>query len=313
MPPKQRFALILSVVISIVLATAALFLINNYLNEQKETIQEEASKKLEQIQANQTAVLVAKQNIPRGTTLDSNMLQTAIVPKQYVQPNAVTSVDRIAGMVVSLDIAAGEQITLSKLASAQTALGTGSSLAEVTPVGKRAITISVDDVSSFAGMIKPGDYVDVIANIPIPAQNAQGKQITQETIIPVLQNVLVLAVGQEIGTLKEKSQARQGSSQGGASPLITLALGPGEASLLTFLQEQSKIRLVLRSPADSKTESVQPMSWDALFQYLMPRIGGSFGQEASAVQASHKEEPKNYIEIYRGLERGKIPLSEEKQ
>jgi pilus assembly protein CpaB len=253
--PKQRLVLI----IGIVLALAAVFMTMIYIDQQRKTIQDQAQKELANIQANQTAVLTAKKDIPRGTPIDAGMLESKIIPNKYVQPQAVTSLDRIAGMVTIAAISKDEQITLSKLSYSKQMGG----LAEVTPMGKRAITILVDNISALAGMIKAGDYVDIIAMMPVPVQTPDGKQAAQLLSIPLFQNVLILAVGQETSTIvKPTSRYRREEEKKDTTtaPLITLALDPQEANLIAFVQEQGKIRLILRSPADSKIEPLQAVS-----------------------------------------------------
>lgn len=291
---KQRIILILG----IVLALIAVVMVNVYISQQRQMVQEQAVQTLKNIQANQTAVLVAKKDIPRATLVGADMLETTVVPNQYVQPQAVTSLDRIAGMLAVTSISKGEQITLNKLTWPKEA-ATGGSLAMATPVGKRAITISVDNISALAGMLRPGDYVDVITTLPVPVQTPDGKQSAQAAVLPLFQNVLVLAVGQEMGAAVSESRYKKETSP---SPLITLALSPQEASLIAFVQEQGKLRLVLRSPTDSEIQPIQAASWDTLFQYLMPK------QEVAKPEAK-AETPTEYVEIYRGLNKEKVPLA----
>lgn len=293
--PKQRIILI----IGVVLALAAVFMTKVYIDQQRQAIQEQAKKDLANIRARQSSVLVAKKDIPRGTAIDETMFETAIIPDKYVVPQAVTSLDRIAGMVTIAAISKDEQITLTKLSFARRSGG----LAEVTPMGKRAITISVDNIAALAGMIKAGDYVDVIAMLPEIIQSSEGKQATQLTTVPLFQNVLVLAIGQETSALP-KERAREASAEKKeSSPLITLALEPQEANLITFVQEQGKIRLTMRSPADSKVEPIQPANWETLLQYL-----ASKSLAAKEAQGKEQPQPVGYVEIYRGLNKEKVPL-----
>ena len=286
---KQKLILIAGAALALI----AVFMVKTYLDQQRQAITEKAKKALEKAQANQTAVLVAKNDIARGATIELDAVEVKITPNQFVQPQAVTSLDRISGMVTIAPISKGEQITLSKLVYTKQA----GALSQVTPVGKRAITISVDNISSLAGMIKPGDYVDVICASPVPVQTQDGKQTTQVAVMPLFQNVLVLAVGQEISTQIEESRYK-GKKDVAPSPLITLALTPHEANLLAFVQEQGKFRLILRSPADSKIEPAQPAGWEAVLQYVLPK---------EAFKRPKEEGPS--VEIYRGLSKEKILLS----
>lgn len=68
------------------------------------------------------------------------------------------------------------------------------------------------------------------------------------------------------------------------------------------------MRLVLRSPADSKVDAVSPASWDMLFRYAMPQaFRASEGQEAGEAVKVHE------VEIYRGLNKEVISLSDKMQ
>lgn len=280
----------------------SIIFINAYVRQQRELVKEQAKRVIERIQANQVAVLMAKDDIPKGTVIESSLLETAIVPGEYVQPQAVTSLDRISGMVVIAPISKGEQITLSKLTSQQ--VQAGGSLAMVTPIGTRAITIPVDNISSLVGMIKPGDYVDVIGMMPVPVQTAEGKVASQVVTLPLFQRVLVLAVGQETGVALAPQESRyKKEEKREISSLITLALKPQEANFMAFVQEQGKLRLILRSPADSQVQPVQPASWDTLFQYIMPAAP----QRESEVKT--EPQPNEYVEIYRGVNKEKVLLS----
>jgi pilus assembly protein CpaB len=295
---KQHIVLI----IGVALALVAIVMVNSYITQQRQVAQEQAKKALSNIQANQTAVLVAKQDIPKGAMIDPLKLETAIIPNKYLQPSAATSLDRIADMVTVADISKGEQITLTKLSNVHSK--GGGNLAGLTPMGKRAITIPVDNISSLAGMIKPGDYVDVIAMVPVPVQGPQGEQMNQLAVLPLFQNILVLAVGQDTGITPVQGDSRYATKEAGISGLITLALGPQEANLVAFVQEQGKLRLTLRSPADAQVGPVQPASWEALFSYIMPQPTSEVNQDVRDIEIDG-----GYVEVYRGMQKDKIPLS----
>lgn len=293
-------------ILGIGLALLAAVMVNVYINQQRKLAIADAKRRLETIQANQTAVLIAKEDFPVGTAVDPGKLEVKIIPSQYLQPQAVTSIDRIAGMVMAAAVSKGEQLALSKLAWPKEARG--GSLATVTPVGKRAITISVDNVASLGGMIKAGDYVDVIATVSVPVQTADGKQVAQAAVIPLFQNIMVLAVGQETGGPVAEEARYKKEEKREISPFITLALAAQEANLIAFVQEQGKIRLILRSPADSQVQPTQPASWETLFQYIMPNR--QIDKEAAQPKAE-VEAPQGYVEIYRGLNKEKVPLSKQ--
>lgn len=296
---KQKLILISGIVLGLV----AIVMVKMYLDQQQMIIQDKAKKAVASIQANQAAVLVSKQDLPKGSVIEASMLDTAIVPNKFIQPGAVTSLDRIAGMVTIAPITKGEQISLSKLSNVKQAGGGGGDLAGVTPSGKRAISIVVDNISSLSGMVKPGDYVDVLATIQVPVQGQDGQVTGQMTVIPLFQNTLVLAVGQNTGgATGSGSRYAEKESSSGAASLITLALGPQETNLIAFVQEQGKVRLTMRSPADAKVEPIVPASWETLFQYIMPQNQNDANSKAAV-------DTTEYVEVLRGLNKERVPLS----
>lgn len=294
--PRQRIVLI----IGVVLALGAVLMTMVYIDQQRKIDRARLQKNWESLQANQTAVLVAKKDIPRGSPVDETMFTTEIVLNKYVQPQAVTSMDRIAGMLTIAPVSKGEQISLTKLSNVKNE----GVLSEVTPVGKRAITISVDNISALAGMIKAGNYVDVIAMLPDAIMTPEGKQVVQTTAISLFQNVLVLAVGQETGTAPQARSryAKEGGEKKESSPLITIALDPKEANLIAYVQEIGKVRLVLRSPADSKVEDLKPANWNALLEYIASK------NPAPRMEEKEEIKPTGYVEVYRGTSKEQVPI-----
>jgi pilus assembly protein CpaB len=278
--PKKFLPLIIAVILGLV----ATFLINSYVQQQTET----AKKRLISQQQNITTVIVARQDIAAGTPLTENMLKEVNVYKDSIQPRAAASMDRVVNMITLVPVSKGEQILLNKISMG--GQGESISLSSKVPVGKRAITIAVDNIASVGGMIKPGDHVDVVGMVPMPAMDAAGRQGVQNTNLPLFQDVLVLAVGQEFTSVPiQKKEERT------VSPVITLALAPEEANLIAFVQEQGKVRLILRSPEDTQKQAVPPASWDTLLRTVMPQA-----YQAQPVK-QEAPKPKKTVEIYRGL------------
>jgi pilus assembly protein CpaB len=243
------------------------------------------------------SILVAKKEIPAGSPIEPDYVEKKSFSETKVTLDAVTSLDRIQGMVTIANILQNEPITITKLAFPQGAAG----LASVTPVGRRAISISVDNIAAVAGMVKPGDFVDVIVLISFPVQLADGKQMTDTRLIPLFQNVEVLAVGQSTvgaGRTAGRYTQEEPKETKPQSPLITLSLTPKEAGILAYISETGKIRLILRNPQDSKMEPLEITSLESILRYLSPQ------------QAEKQEIPKptNFVEIYRGLAKEKVPL-----
>jgi len=262
----------------------AIVVMKTYMTDVAQAERKKAQAVLQQAQQSQAIVMVARQDIPAGTTMQGAYLESVIVPREYIQPQAATSIDSVSGMIAVAPIGKGEQVTLSKLAPATTGKNFRSTdLAQLTPMGRRAVPVPVENIDDLVGLLKPGDYVDVIATLTLVDKKTQA---AQQTITPVFQNILVLAIGLETAAVQDSEKQKK--------PLVTLALTPKETNIITFLQEQGKIRLVLRSAEDSQIEIVRPVNWDNIFEYV-PSLRDNIEGES--------------IEIIRGTERDRIPVS----
>jgi pilus assembly protein CpaB len=242
-------------------------------------------------------VLLAKSDIPPQTPITPEDLLIKEIPVKYIQPGAVTSLAEVIGQISNMPIVAGEQILRTKLLPPGKI---GKSLSEITPKGKRAVTVTVDNISSISGLLKPGDYVDVSALLspPLGSKWPEAKEEASRLVL-LFQGVEVLAVGSEVVAPSSDSSGEEKARKiSTGARTATLALDPQEAVLLSFVQEHSKIKLALRASEDVQTESIKPADWDSLFEYLYP----SRGPDLEGKQA--------VVEIYRGLKREVIPLSE---
>jgi len=277
--PKKYLPLIVAGVSGLI----AVLLINNYVQQKTE----EAKKRLISTQQNLSTVVVAKQDIPAGAAIKESMLKEETVYKDMLQPRAAISIDRAIDKITLAPISKGEQVLLNKISLS----GQEGSLSMKVPSGKRAITIPVDNISSVGGMVRPGDHVDIVGMVPIPAVNAEGKQVIQMTTMPLFQDVLVLAIGQEFTSIPGAKKEEKA-----VSAVITLALSVQEANLVAFVQEQGRIRLILRSPGDTQVQPVAPASWDTLFRTIMPQ---AFTQPAQ----QEAPKPQKKVEIYRGSQK----------
>ena len=301
---KKRLNLSIGITLSII----AIVLLNIYLGKERNKMSEDLKRAFMERYKNLGSVIVAKKHIPPGAQITPNMLETKVVPNEYIQPRAATSANRISGMRTAIAIEKGEQISLNKLLSP--GIARGKSLAMATPAGKRAITINVDNIAGLMGMLRPDDYVDVIVLMAVPTRTKEGKQVKQMQMltIPLFQNVLVLAVGNRLAAIEEGESSRwkwagakeTKTTKVSASGAVTLALLPREASLLSFVSEQGRIRLVIRSPADAIVQPIPPANWETFFEY----ISSTLPKQAQQVIQTPKR-----IEIYRGLKKDYITIS----
>jgi len=206
-------------------------------------------------------VLVAAQDLPLGTVLSDEMLGVRDLPESYVEPRHVpaSEADRILGLRISSAVRANESLLWTDLADAEQRRD----LSALVQDGMRAFTIRTDDTSSFGGLLRPGDRVDVLLTVE--------RRDDAETA-PIAQNLLVLATGRDTG------------GRGGAStPLrgrdvnqVTLSVTLEQSQTLALAQQRGQISLVLRNPDDIRiVERAPAKTSDGLME--ANRSGGLSG------------------------------------
>jgi pilus assembly protein CpaB len=116
-------------------------------------------------------------------------------------------------------------------------------LAAVLQPGTRAVSVAVDAVSGEAGLIWPGDRVDLILTQEIAAvSQSLAHRVSGET---VLSNVRVIAVDQQLVQGGQASGLGDGRAQ--ESRTITLEVVPLDAARIAVATRLGKLQVVLRA------------------------------------------------------------------
>ena len=232
---KQKWVLIISIAAGVV----AFWLTGNYLQLEKKKILG-ASR--------QIYVVVAANDLPAGSTLKNTDLAKDLVFQSAVGDSAILpeSAREIFGKKLLFNIPRGNPIQWSDV---DVPFRGEAGLAEmINPAGMRAISISVDTVSSVSSMIKPNDRVDILGTFTFPSATLAGE--VETVTLTVLQDVTVLATGQSIarkipGPGNRPERAAKGYST------VTFEVTLREAELLVFAQTvKGRLCLALRNPAD---------------------------------------------------------------
>lgn len=230
--------------ISIGLGVFAMFLIYSYSQEKKA----EYDKRY----GTSKRILVASKDILEMSTIDETMIEYQEVPVDFIQPGAVEDPDLAINKVAAAPFKKGEQILNTKLLS----LGANTGLSSQVAIGKRAVSIQIDEARSVSKLIQPGDRIDILASVEI------GKGANKETEVRTLmQDVVILATGPKITNniprLLEKNNFTNEASfrnlNGDTSyQTITIEASPQEAQNLVYLMTSSpgSIFLSLRNPND---------------------------------------------------------------
>ncbi len=179
-------------------------------------------------------VLVARQDLPVGSTLQEGAFAAQPIPEAYVDGRHILAVERerVLGIRLRNALKAGERILWTDLA---TSSGNDRGLAALVRSGYRAFTMQVDQASTLAGLLQPGDRVDVLHTT-----ERAGRPVT----LTLLQNVLVLAIGRRTASLEGAHDEVASAEE------VTVSVTPEQAQLLAEAQNMGMLRLVMRAPDD---------------------------------------------------------------
>jgi len=183
-------------------------------------------------------VVVSAKPLSVGTNVKPTDIKIAKIPTAAFPKGAFSKAEEVIDRPVISNILMDEAILEGRLA----ARGSGLGLAPVIPVGMRAVTVRVNDVSGIAGFVLPGMRVDVLVTGNPPAGSGT------VTVTP-LQNVLVLSAG-TVMQADSKGQAIQAAT-------VTLLATPEQAEMLTLANSEGRIQLVLRNGSDQNVERVR--------------------------------------------------------
>ncbi|MDR0723940.1 MAG: Flp pilus assembly protein CpaB [Endomicrobium sp.] len=201
------------------------------------------------IMAEPVKVVVALQVIPQGTVIKQEMLSEKYVPKEYAQPKVFNDIRELflpdgTCEYISLNtIEENEQILSSKL-SKISEFG----ISNLVPDGTKALPV-VFDIDG-ANILSPGSKIDIFAVIEYTDSNRQ----LQDTVFSIVQNILVLAVGNNcIGSLKKQDD------EVGNTNVLTLALSTEDAQKVILFSQKGSLKYLIRPTGDTKDYNVEPL------------------------------------------------------
>lgn len=282
---------VIPLVLALVLGVLAMWMMRQYLNEQRQAIKREWER-LAATYQEPVQVVVAARDLSEGNPLEASHLTAAMVPDQFIQPYAARAVNEVLGLVTVAPIAEGEQVLLNKLRRPE-AVPKDAILSSLTPKGKRAVTIVVDAITGVGGFVRPGDEVDVLWTIQLPES---GQQPPQPVTMTLFQDVPILAVGAELVGRVRGTAPSAGHQESGF--MVTLALTPQEISFLLFAREQGRIQLSLRPRQEDGAVALVPANINTLMQNLL------------GVPPAPAARAPRQVEVYKGLKRDVVLLPE---
>ena len=211
------------------------------------------------VEADVYEVLVADQNLTAGSFVKPNQVRwqrwpTDDVPESYVLAGVRRQEDMI-GAVVRRGIAEGEPITDGAVVKP----GERGFLAAVLEPGMRAASVPITATSSNAGLIFPGDRVDLILTQTLTStEDDEAVRRVSET---VLEDIRIIAMGAET-----RDRPEEGKSNDKAKT-ATFEVTPQQAETVALVTELGKLSLSLRSLASDANAEQAPIARTATFTW----------------------------------------------
>jgi pilus assembly protein CpaB len=176
-----------------------------------------------------TNVIVSKQIIPAGTSLDglvsSGAFVTKSIPTDDVVPGAVTNIQQLQGKTTSSTILEGEQIPIGRM-NGDVA---GGPLA--IPKGDQAETFQLSAAEGVSGHVFQSNHIAIYATFDVP-----GGTTTTVDLVPDVEVLDVI-----------RTQVKATTS---SQFLVTLALTPPDAQRLAYTLDQGRVWVALLPPGE---------------------------------------------------------------
>lgn len=224
----------------------AAYFANGYISSQMRTEREQLHSQYQLV-----SVVVAKADLAPGAILSSQTVAVREVPRTFLHTDAVRSEQwsGIAGRVLSRAVRSGEAILNAHLAQ-----GLGAGFSAQLADGTRALTFPVDEEASIAGMLAPGDRIDLLFT------TAAGND---SVTVPLLFAVPVIATGARTQT---NENALPDRLQSAPFRTITVAVTPADAAKITLAQEAGRISVALRQLNDRSDTRIARVTKSSLLR-----------------------------------------------
>jgi len=192
-----------------------------------------------------TQVLVLAKDAPSGTAITRELLGRRGLPQAYLESRHVkaTEIDQVLDAKLGVAGRANEALLWSDLSSMREP---ARQLSSLVPEGMRGFTLDTRG-GAFDALLAPGDRVDVL----LTANRIADEQPDSGGLL-VAQNVLVLAVGDDLGGAERRREARAGHAS-----QVTLSVSPADGMRLAQAERRGQLRLILRNSDDLAVTDVK--------------------------------------------------------
>jgi len=219
------------------------------------------------------AVVVPRSNLAKGTVLTSKTVSARKVPKAFLPSNAILAKDfkKVVNRTLKSPVQKGRPLTWNAITGKAAKHFSGN-----LELGRRAMSIKVNKIDSFDGLLRPGDHIDLLGSFSLSALGISestavdpNSGVSDEVVMPVLENVVVLSAGREdlTGRRYERSQSKNSADGFNMEfTVITLDLTPKQVARLEIAKSTGDVFAVLRHPKDTSLVDFEYLGVELLLQ-----------------------------------------------
>jgi len=222
-------------------------------------------KRLSPAEQQMTSVIVANTNLAVGSKIDTSTMAIRKIPSQYVNSDVLTPAqfDSVESAILTKPLEQGKMLTSDYFER-----NIPKDFSDTIKIGHRAITIQVGEINSISGLIRPGNYIDLYSRLQGGGEPALGTDADDEVVIPVLEDVFVLATDRHSARPNEDEFLHlQSENRRRAYDTLTLEVTPKDAALLTLAESRGSLVAVLRNTQDTEGILFRKMGFSDLISH----------------------------------------------
>jgi len=211
-----------------------------------------------QIELEPVDVLVAARDLVPGMTFTREDLEHRRFPRNAIreafQDSRITDENTILNDIVTAEVKAGQVLQTYHFSAGGPGVGGRHALEGKFNTDNRAMTIQIDKVNGVGGMLRPGDYIDLLMTMPFTSRS--GSHVVTYT---QFNGVLILATD----TVTNPADPRAGKGYSS----LTLRLTPAQCNTLKHcLDNGAAMTTTYVQPGTSNDAVTDPVTADIIFK-----------------------------------------------
>lgn len=216
----------------------AFFLIRHYLSGEEQRLRDDAQRS----QGRMARVVVAARDLEPGAVIDAQTMAVGEIPQRHRSARALLPEDfaRVERRVLGRPMSAGEPLLEDFVSGLRV-----ERFSDLLAPGMRALSLEVSALESHAGLLLPGDHIDLFVLLA----REDGRR--ERRLLGLIERVQVLAAGEQpLRSAEQRFQPLRGDGAGYGT--ITIALPDADAERALRARRAGELVYLLRGAQDER-------------------------------------------------------------